>query len=179
LFWNVGFVRPFALIVPAESAFPMVDNFDDNELIVLRPALVCFARTFVKTPTDADDLVQETMLRALSYRHQFRAGTRLKSWLFTIMRNAFYNEALRVRREHPGIDACVADERSLAPSQDHVMALRELHARINALPPAFRDTLMLVASGESCEYVAATEGCAVGTVKSRVSRARRMIADGG
>lgn len=153
------------------------ENFSDAELVELRPALLAFARSFVRTPNDADDLVQETLMRALSFRHQFHAGTRLKSWLFTIMRNTFYNEAVRVKREHPGQDECVSDRRSVAAPQEFARRLTEVSIRIDGLSPAFREALMMVAMGESCEQVASQVGCAVGTVKSRVSRARRLIAD--
>ena len=153
------------------------DNFSDKELLLLRPALMAFARSFVRTPNDAADLVQETITRALTYRHQFSAGTKLKSWLFTIMRNTFYNERVRALREHPGQDSCVADVRAVNAAQEHSQCLKEVSDRIERLPPAFRESLLLVAVGESCEYVASRCGCAVGTVKSRVSRARRLISE--
>lgn len=152
------------------------DNFSDEELIVIRPALMTFARSFVRTRSEAEDLVQETIMRALAHRGQFNAGTKLRSWLFTIMRNTFYNERMRALREHPGQDACVADNRAVNAAQEHAHRLREICDRIERLPPAFRETLLLVAMGESCEHVASQSNCAVGTVKSRVSRARRMIA---
>ena len=136
---------------------------------------MAFARSFVRTPNDAEDLVQETIMRALTYRHQFHEGTRLKSWLFTIMRNTFYNEAARTQREHPGREQNVSDNRSVEPPQDHVLHLAEVAVRIDRLPPAFRESLMMIAMGESCGHVARQSGCAVGTVKSRVSRARRMV----
>jgi len=153
------------------------DNFADRELIELRPALMAFARSFVRSPNDADDLVQETIVRALSNRHQFVAGTRLKSWLFTIMRNTFYNARVRALRERPGQDECVADGRVVKAAQEDAQRLREVSDSIGRLPPAFRDSLIMIAMGESCEYVAQHCGCAVGTVKSRVSRARRLVSD--
>ena len=153
------------------------DSFSDQELLVLRPAMTAFARSFVRTPSDVDDLVQETIMRALTYRHQFVAGTKLKSWLFTIMRNTFFNERVRVLREHPGQDSCVSDERAVQASQEHAQRLREVSDRIDRLSPAFRQTLLLIMMGESCEYVAAQCGRAVGTVKSRVSRARRLVSE--
>jgi RNA polymerase sigma factor (sigma-70 family) len=154
-----------------------IENFSDSDLVALRPALMAFARSFVRTPNDVEDLVQETLLRALNYRHQFHAGTRLKSWLFTIMRNTFYNEAVRVKRERPGYNECVSDRRSVAAPQEMSQLLFEVSNRIDNLSPAFREALILVAMGDSCEQVASQVGCAVGTVKSRVSRARRLILD--
>ena len=137
--------------------------------------MMAFARSFVRTPNDVDDLVQETIMRALTYRHQFTAGTKLKSWLFTIMRNTFFNERVRTLREHPGQESCVSDERSVQAAQEHAQRLREVSDRIDRLPSAFREALLLIMMGESCEYVALQCGCAVGTVKSRVSRARRLV----
>ena len=153
------------------------DSFSDQELLVLRPAMMAFARSFVRTPSDVDDLVQETIVRALTYRHQFVAGTRLKSWLFTIMRNTFFNERVRTLREHPGQAGCVSDERIVQAAQEHAQRLREVSSRIDRLSPAFRETLILITMGESCEHVASRCGCAVGTVKSRVSRARRLVSE--
>ena len=152
-------------------------NFRDEDLLELRPALMAFARSFVRTPSDAEDLVQETMMRALTYRHQFSAGTRLKSWLFTIMRNTFYNERVRTMREHPGHESCVSDMRVVGAAQEDAQRLREVSDSMDRLPPAFRESLLMIAMGESCEYVASKCGCAVGTVKSRVSRARRLLAE--
>jgi len=153
------------------------ENFRDDDLLELRPALMAFARSFVRTPNDAEDLVQETIMRALAYRHQFTAGTRLKSWLFTIMRNTFYNERVRTMREHPGYETCVADSRVVNAAQEDAQHLQEVCESIDRLPAAFRESLLMIAAGESCEYVASVCGCAIGTVKSRVSRARRLLAD--
>ena len=154
------------------------DSFTDAELIALRPALMAFSRSFVRSPNDMDDLVQETLSRALTYRYQFRRGTKLKSWLFTIMRNTFYNDRVRRHREQPGADDCIADLRSVPAPQESARQLTEIAQRIEQLPDDFRISLLMVASGETCEYVAERCGCAVGTVKSRVSRARRMLEDG-
>ena len=85
-----------------------------SEIVHLIPALRAFARTFYREPTHADDLVQETLTRALANIHQFRPGTSMKSWLFTIMRNAFYTKIKIDTREAPGAADCV----SLRPAAD-------------------------------------------------------------
>ena len=150
-------------------------GFTEQELVELLPALHAFSRTFAKSRHDAEDLVQETVSRALSGQHLFRRGTRLKSWLFTIMRNTFYNEVHRTSREHPGHEQCVSDSRSIDPSQEWAVRLQEVRAAMRAIPPEFLDALTLVSLGENCEDAAEICDCAVGTIKSRASRARRLI----
>jgi RNA polymerase sigma factor (sigma-70 family) len=150
-------------------------GFTEQELVAFLPALHAFSRTFAKSRYDAEDLVQETVSRALASRHLFRQGTRLKSWLFTIMRNVFYNDLHRIKRERPGQDQCIADRRSIDASQEWAARLREVKTAMETIPPEFLDALALVSMGESCEDAASKCDCAVGTIKSRASRARRLI----
>lgn len=82
-----------------------------SEIVALIPALRAFARTFCRNTSDADDLVQETLTKALAKIEQFEAGTSLKSWLFTIMRNTFYTQAKLARREAPGVSDCASTRR--------------------------------------------------------------------
>lgn len=153
-------------------------GFSEQELVANMPALQAFARSFVRTRYDADDLVQETVSRALANQHLFRRGTRLKSWLFTIMRNVFYNDLHRAKRERPGTEQCVADRRSIDAPQEWAVRLREVEVAMQAVPREFLHALTLVSQGESCEDAAEMCDCAVGTIKSRASRARRMILAG-
>lgn len=150
-------------------------GFSHHEIVGLLPALNAFACSFVRTRIDAEDLVQETVARALAYKHQFAQGTKLKSWLFTIMRNTYYNNAQRARREAPGNKECVSDMRTIEASQEFALQLREVNDAMENLPHEFRETLLLVSLGASCEEAAGQCDCAVGTVKSRVSRARRLL----
>lgn len=150
-------------------------GFTERELVANLPALHAFSRSFVRSRFDADDLVQETVTRALASKHLFRRGTRLKSWLFTIMRNSFYNDQHRARREHPGIEDCIADRRFVDPPQEWAARLREVRTAMASVPPEFLEALSLVSQGESCEDAASICGCAVGTIKSRASRGRRLI----
>ena len=150
-------------------------GFSEQDLVANLPALQAFSRSFVRNRYDAEDLIQETVSRALANQHLFRRGTRLKSWLFTIMRNVFYNEVHRTRRERPGVDQCVADRRSIDPPQDWAVRLREVESAMQSVPTEFLHALTLVSQGESCEDAAGVCNCAVGTIKSRASRARRLI----
>ena len=150
-------------------------GFSEQELVANLPALQAFSRSFVRTKYDADDLVQETISRALANQHLFRRGTRLKSWLFTIMRNIFYNDVYRAKRERPGTDHCVADRRSIDAPQEWAVRLREVEVAMQSVPVEFLHALTLVSQGESCEDAADMCDCAVGTIKSRASRARRLI----
>jgi RNA polymerase sigma-70 factor, ECF subfamily len=99
----------------------------------------------------------------------------LKSWLFTIMRNSFLNEVHKTRREHPGFEACASDSRSIGPSQEWAVRLREVETALKTLSPDFLTAVMAACAGDSCEDTAKTSGCAVGTIKSRTSRARHQI----
>jgi RNA polymerase sigma-70 factor, ECF subfamily len=156
-----------------------VDNTDDirSQFVALLPALRSFARGFYPNPDEADDLVQETLGRALGGLHTFTPGTSLKSWMFTIMRNTFYTAIKRRRREPAGMKADVAEsEIPREPSQEWVLRAKELEAALHQLEPENREAIMLVCvSGVS--YAEASEicGCAVGTIKSRISRGKAQL----
>jgi RNA polymerase sigma factor (sigma-70 family) len=151
-----------------------------NAIADLVPALRAFARTFCPRSADADDLVQDTLVRAIANMNKFEPGTKLKAWLFTIMRNAFYTSIKRYNREKPGFAADVAStsaaEQSMLPAQEWHIALGEMHEAINNLPEKQREMLVLIAVlGTSYEEAAEICGCEVGTVKSRLSRARASL----
>lgn len=152
------------------------DRIEVAEVVVLIPALRAFARTFCRSPADADDLVQETLTKAIANLHRFEPGTRLKSWLFTIMRNTFLSGIAKSRRETTGVEI----EETTGPGQDAPQEwsqqVREVRAAIGRLPQAQREVLVLVAMlGVSYEEAARICDCAVGTVKSRLSRARAAL----
>jgi RNA polymerase sigma factor (sigma-70 family) len=146
------------------------------QVIELIPALKAFSRRFHRNTVDADDLVQETLLKALSNSHHFQKGTKLKSWLFTIMRNAFCTRFAIARREAPGVTECIADQRIVEPSQDWIVFARDVEQAYATMPTYFRDVLeAVVIQGQSYEDAAANMNCAVGTVKSRLNRARHYL----
>ena len=144
-----------------------------TEIVALIPALRAFARTFYRETSEADDLVQETLTRALTSIHQFRPGTSMKSWLFTIMRNTFYTKVRVETREAPGAAECVSLRPAADATQEWSARGREMERAIQRLPEQQREVLMLIGVlGVSYEEAAAICGCAMGTVKSRLNRAR-------
>lgn len=135
-----------------------------------------FARRLAGNRSFADDLVQETVVRALTHADQFRPGTNLLAWLTTILRNAYFNEKRRERRVAI-FDAKVAETMSTTHGeQEWYLRMRDVECRFATLPAVQREALMLVgANGFSYDIAAKMAGCAVGTMKSRVSRARLQL----
>lgn len=168
----------------ATTAEPLKENvmapqssFTDG-VIDLIPGLRSYARALTRDRTDADDLVQETLTKALRYHERFTEGTLLKAWLFTIMRNTHFTAVKKFTREQPGAIDCVSGDVMVPPVHDMVIAHKETLAAIDRLPVHYREMLTLVVMlEESYESAAAICDCAVGTVKSRVNRARRMVMD--
>ena len=151
-------------------------GFQDRELVSLIPAMRAFSRTFCRTKTDADDLIQETLTRALANAHRFQSGTRLKSWLFTIMRNTFLTSAKRYTRESPGAADCVSTLCVSTPNQEWCQRSNEVGRALDRLPYDQREVIVLVAiAGFGYEEAAEVCGCAVGTIKSRLNRARGRL----
>jgi RNA polymerase sigma-70 factor (ECF subfamily) len=139
----------------------------------LIPALRAFAWSLSHNGADADDLVQETLIKAWSNRERFEPGSNLRAWLFTILRNTYYTHLMRRRREVRDETGSYASTLKYGPTQDWSLALRTLQTALAALPAEHREALILVgAAGLSYEEAAAVCGCALGTIKSRVNRAR-------
>ena len=147
-----------------------------HELTGLIPQLRAFARTLCGDPAAADDLAQDAMLKAWSARDTFEMGTNMKAWTFMILRNQFYSEKRRSWRQSQ-LDQEVAERTLVAVDDPEApVALDELRQGLAMLPPEQREALILVgAGGFAYEEAAAICACAVGTVKSRVSRARRAL----
>ncbi len=149
-----------------------------SDVIELIPRLRAYARMLTRDMHDADDLVQETLLKALSNIDSFQRGTMLRAWLFTIMRNSFYTNVKKRARERPGAEDCVSSFLSVQPDHDKVIHGKRLLAAIERLPEHYREILVLVVMlGESYEDAAAVCNVAIGTVKSRVNRARKLVMD--
>lgn len=148
----------------------------DGPIVELIPALRAFAWTLVRNHQQVDDLVQETLMKALANVHRFEPGTNLRSWLFTIMRNSFYNNIKISARERTGAADCVSSEVISSGTQEWSLRGSEVVEAIRHIPEPYRETLILVvALGESYKSAARICNCAVGTVKSRVSRARVLV----
>jgi RNA polymerase sigma-70 factor, ECF subfamily len=142
------------------------------------PSLRAFAISLCGNVDRADDLVQEALLRALANLSSFEPGTNMSAWLFTILRNLFRSEYRKRRREVEDVDGSYADQLTSLPEQTGRLELAEFREALNLLPPEQRESLILVgATGFSYEEAAQICGCAVGTIKSRVNRARRRLAE--
>ncbi|WP_419253678.1 sigma-70 family RNA polymerase sigma factor [Caulobacter sp. ErkDOM-YI] len=155
---------------------PPRDNAFKRELVTLIPHLRAFARTLTGDPTAADDLAQDAMMKAWDARASFQLGTNMKAWTFMILRNQFYSEKRRSWRQSQ-LDQEAAERTLVAVDNPEApVALDELRMSLGMLPAEQREALILVgAGGFAYEEAAAICGCAVGTVKSRVSRARRAL----
>jgi len=150
-----------------------------DELITHLPALRAFALSLARNGSAADDLVQETVLKAWSNFHRFTAGTNLRAWLFTILRNGFYSDLRKHRRDVQDSDGIHAARLSKKPDHDSQLAMRDFQRCFDQLIDEQREALVLVgALGFSYEEAASTIGCALGTVKSRVNRGRKRLAEG-
>ncbi len=142
------------------------------------PSLRAFAISLCGNVDRADDLVQETLLRAWANIHSFEPGTNMSAWLFTILRNLFRSEYRKRRREVPDGDGTYAETMKTQPEQSSRVEFEEFRVALNKLPTDQREALVLVgASGFSYEEAAEICGCAVGTIKSRVNRARTRLAE--
>lgn len=143
------------------------------ELVAAIPNLRAFAVSVCGNSDRADDLVQETLVKAWASLASFSEGTNLTAWLFTILRNIYYSEYRKRRRETSDPDGEIA-ARLVAPDSQHVhMEFLDFREALQNLPLDQREALILVAaSGMSYEEAAEICGCAAGTMKSRVNRAR-------
>jgi RNA polymerase sigma-70 factor, ECF subfamily len=142
------------------------------------PSLRAFAISLCGNVDRADDLVQETLLRALANIDSFQPGTNMSAWLFTILRNLFRSEYRKRRREVEDGDGSYAETLKSQPEQSSRVEFEEFRTALAKLPPDQREALVLVgASGFSYEEAAEICGCAVGTIKSRVNRARSRLAE--
>ncbi|MGH8298260.1 MAG: sigma-70 family RNA polymerase sigma factor [Steroidobacteraceae bacterium] len=147
-----------------------------DDMVALVPQLHTFARSLCRDGVRADDLVQEALMRAINNIQRFKPGTNLKAWLFTIVRNEHYSQLRRSKFEAHGIDIELLPEPSVPPDHDGKLELRDLNRALASLSPGQRTALILVSvSGFSYEEAAEICGCAVGTIKSRVARAREML----
>jgi len=140
------------------------------------PSLRAFAISLSGNVDRADDLVQETLLRAWANLNSFEPGTNMSAWLFTILRNLFRSEYRKRRREVADSEGTYAETLKTQPEQTSRVEFEEFRTALAKLPADQREALILVgASGFSYEEAAGICGCAVGTIKSRVNRARTRL----
>lgn len=149
-----------------------------DQVTALLPALRAFGRSLCGDPARADDLVQDTVLKAWTNRVQFQSGSNLKAWLFTILRNCYYSELRHRKFEIEDPEGVCAAQMSVAPDHDAKLHLRDLSRALQELPTDQREALVLVcATGLSYEEAADVCQVAVGTIKSRIARARDRLVE--
>ncbi|MGF9567587.1 sigma-70 family RNA polymerase sigma factor [Neorhizobium sp. JUb45] len=152
-------------------------GFSHAEMLVEVPALRTFARRFHRNGPDAEDLVQDTLMRAMASADKFHPGSRLRSWMFTIMRNRFCTKFASSKREMVGIEDDASGRMVTLPTQEWSIRGHELEKAIAVLPRHQSDALVMVLiDALSYEDAAKQSGCAIGTIKSRVNRARHQLA---
>ncbi|MGB0659777.1 MAG: RNA polymerase sigma factor [Mangrovicoccus sp.] len=149
-----------------------------DELVEHLPSLRAFAMSLTRNNSRADDLVQDTILKAWSKIESFQPGTNLRAWLFTILRNTYYSDRRKASREVEDVDGVMTASLSEKPAHDGRLALRDFAVAFDQLKPEQREALILVgASGFSYEEAAEMCGVKVGTIKSRANRGRAHLAE--
>lgn len=147
-----------------------------DEILAALPSLRAFAISLSGDHSRADDLVQETLMRAWDHNDRFERGSNLNAWLFTILRNLFHSEYRKRSREVPDPDGAYASQLQSPPEQDARLDLQDFQLALAKLPADQREALLLIgAEGFSYEDAAAICNVAVGTIKSRVNRARTRL----
>ena len=150
-----------------------------DELVKWIPNLRAFALSLTQSAQHSDDLVQDTLVKALANLDKFEMGTNLRAWLFTILRNSFYNE-IRYKKYHQtaSLDEVDPGAMDLRATQEKYIEFQDVLKSLSRLVPEQREAIILIAAeGLSYEEAATICKCPVGTVKSRLSRARRRLED--
>ena len=171
---------PASAVTQHKEAVAEITALSDRDfkraLTDVAPHLRAFARALCGCRDRADDLAQETLLRAWAARARYSAGTNFKAWTFTILRNHFYSEARR-SRFHGEYDELTAERILRArASQESTVELADVLRALTVIPKNYREALILVAAGNlSYDEIASICGIALGTVKSRICRGRAML----
>ncbi len=149
-----------------------------DQLVALLPNLRAVARSLSGNADRADDLVQETLMKAWRNRDSYTPGTNLKAWLIAILRNSFISELRKRKREVQDSDGILSSQLGVNGGQNGHVDLQDFMTALKQLPTDQREALILIgAEGMSYEEVALICGCAVGTIKSRVNRARNRMCE--
>ena len=160
---------------PATHATTLAGDFRSG-LTTLLPDLRAFARFLARDPSVADDLVQDTLLRALRAEAQWQPETSLRAWTFTILRNAFHETRRRAAARQRALDHVKVDE-GVPAGQEHRLHVMQLADAMASLPADQQEALVLCgAMGFSAEDAAIVAGVQIGTLKVRLSRARKALA---
>jgi len=156
---------------------PTNQYFADG-IVASLSSLRSFAISLTRNVDQAEDLVQETVLRAITKQEKFEAGTNLRAWLFAILRNLFCSALRKIKHEVEDADGSYAATLVTIPDYENRIMLNELVAAVANLPLGQRQAIMLVGTeGMTYEEAAQALGCAIGTIQSRVSRARSRLAE--
>ncbi|MEM6277133.1 MAG: RNA polymerase sigma factor [Pseudomonadota bacterium] len=163
-----------------DPMFDTASNYEDprEELIEHLPHLRAFAMSLTRNSATADDMVQDTFEKAWTKFDKFQQGTNLRAWLFTILRNTYYSAYRRTQREVADPEGEIVSRMAVKPDHDGHLQMADFRKAFTQLTDEQREVLILVgANGFSIEDAAEMCGCATGTVKSRVHRARRRLAE--
>ena len=149
-----------------------------EEIVEHLPALRAFAISLTRNANTADDMVQDTLVKAWTNIEKFDAGTNMRAWLFTILRNTYYSSRRKMKREVADVDGIHTDNLAEKPAHDGRLQLKDFSVAFAQLNDEQREALLLVgASGFSYEEAADMCGVAVGTIKSRIGRARQKLTE--
>ena len=149
-----------------------------DELVEHLGAMRAFAMSLTRNSSLADDMVQDALVKAWTKIHTFEPGTNMRAWLFTIVRNTYYSHHRKARREVSDVDGVLSEGLSQKPDHDGRLQMRDFNTAFDQLNDEQREALVLVgAAGFSYEEAAETCNVAVGTIKSRVNRARARLTE--
>jgi RNA polymerase sigma-70 factor, ECF subfamily len=149
-----------------------------DDLIAAIPGLRAFGISLTSRADRADDLVQETLMKAWKHHESFEPGTNIKAWLYTILRNEFYSQLRKRRREVEDADGHYSSRVAVQAEQHGHLDMADLKTALQQLPEDQREAIILVgASGFSYEEAAKICNVAIGTIKSRVNRARKKLGE--
>ena len=154
------------------------ENAIHQAMLAAIPHLRAFAISLTSNIERADDLVQSALMRGLENLDKFQPGTSMQAWLFTILRNHYYTELRKRRREVEDPDGAMAQQVAVMPEQGSRLDFMDMQAALARLSPEQREALLLVgAEGVSYEEAAGICGTNLGTIKSRINRARTRLAE--
>lgn len=149
-----------------------------DELVEHLPAMRAFAISLTRNSATADDMVQDTVVKAWTNIEKFDTGSNMRAWLFTILRNTYYSSRRKSKREVADVDGIFTESLAEKPAHDGHLQMNDFRAALGKLKVEQREALLLIgASGFSYEEAAQMCGVAVGTMKSRTNRARKQLAE--
>lgn len=172
-------MRPTICALEENRSFaPAAERQDDRflgEVLKLAPQVRAYALVLTRSADEADDLLQDVMLKVMRFRHRFEPGTNLRAWLYTIARNTYLSNRKAGRRMVQDVEGQLAGKLAEAPVQEWRVRHNELMSALDRLPAEARSLLLLMGAGASYEEAASICDCPVGTIRSRLNRARHRL----